>query len=157
MATLLMVFSPHGLDKLAALLHGGSYLDDAGVIKQQRRNDCAIACAAMFLKELGHAQKYRTLSAEMPLTNRGASMQELIDVLHRYGIQTFYKRIDRSRLDELPLPAIAFVNGNHFVVIEDVQPHRIIVEDPSIGRVAFYRPIFNLTWDGDVLIPPSSP
>jgi predicted double-glycine peptidase len=78
-------------------------------------------------------------------------MQQIIDVLRRQGVPSHYRRVRKDNIDHLPLPAIAFVRGNHFVLIEEVKDHVVTVSDPSIGRVQFARPIFNATWDGDVI------
>ncbi|MBM3762925.1 MAG: hypothetical protein FJW36_22080 [Acidobacteria bacterium] len=47
---------------------------------------------------------------------------------------------------------VAFVSGNHFVVVDEVDNKRVVVRNPALGRIAYQPETFNRMWRGEVLI-----
>jgi ABC-type bacteriocin/lantibiotic exporter with double-glycine peptidase domain len=53
----------------------------------------------------------------------------------------------------MPLPAIASVNGDHFVVVRRVAADGVLeVDDPAIGRLHWPLAAFRRAWAGLVLV-----
>jgi len=150
--TIKVFFSPHGVEKISAAMQGGIYLDQSRIVRQRRRNECAVACMAMLLNMRDQEQQYDILLNLTHLNAEGASMAEMMRVLDSFRVPTKYIRIQANDLDRMSLPAIAFVHRDHFVVVTDVDQSWVTVEDPAIGRVRFFRPFFLLSWGGDLLV-----
>jgi ABC-type bacteriocin/lantibiotic exporter with double-glycine peptidase domain len=56
-------------------------------------------------------------------------------------------------LGYLPLKAIAFVGGDHFVVIQRfVAPDVLEVDDPALGRLFWPVRAFKKAWSGETLV-----
>jgi ABC-type bacteriocin/lantibiotic exporter with double-glycine peptidase domain len=147
-----LAFSNTASDYVRAALEGARYLDRQNVVLQKGARDCAVACVDMVLKRHGQQVEYARLRALTGLTARGASMLDIRRTLEALGATVETRRIGWSDLMASPLPAIAFIHKNHFVVVESVSDAGVVVLDPSIGRVRFTRWLFSLNWDGEIVL-----
>ena len=64
------------------------------------------------------------------------------------GLAARSVRASKSRLDELPLPAIVHWEGNHWVVLYDVDDEHVRVADPARGLRRITRDEFVENWSG---------
>lgn len=67
----------------------------------------------------------------------GVSAWEIIETAEKFGLEASGYEVDASDLDQVPLPAVAYWNNNHFVVVEAWSPQSISVVDPANGRVTY--------------------
>jgi ABC-type bacteriocin/lantibiotic exporter with double-glycine peptidase domain len=51
-----------------------------------------------------------------------------------------------------PLPAIAYINDSHYVVVNEVTPSAVYVFDTAIGHVKLSRQTFEQAWKGYLLL-----
>ena len=64
------------------------------------------------------------------------------------GLDVKAVKASRDRLDELPLPAIVHVGGNHWTVLHEVGPDQVRVADPAVGLRRLPREEFLEDWSG---------
>ena len=92
------------------------------------------------------------------LDNRGASLEHLQRSAEQLGFQSRPVRIADAHLTGATLPAIAHLQGDHYVAIFDANADAVIMGDPAVGVIRHSRLEFRQLWDGTLLLlqPPSS-
>lgn len=134
-------------------LKGADSLEETGLVRQQRSNDCGVACLQMVFRAKGIDVPAARLRAETTATERGTSLLELQRVAEAHGLAASSWQLKFESLKKIPLPAIAFVDGDHYVVIERIEnDHRVIVLDPAGGRLRYELSAFEQRWRGEILI-----
>ena len=138
---------------ISSQLMGVEYLGQEGVVRQQMKYDCGIACLQMVLEHKGIKVIAEKLRAEAGMLSNGTSLWGLKQAAEANGLKASTWQLSISDLSQIPLPAIAFVGGNHFVVIEQVeQDGHLIILDPGYGRLRYEASTFEHLWRGEVLI-----
>ena len=121
------------------------------IVRQQKNSDCGPAALKMVLDH--HGITGATL-AELELATGtgpdGTSMLALKRAAEARGLDGQGLRLPVERLDDIPLPAIAHVHGDHFVVIRSAG-EELVVDDPSLGRLRMNARTFDRSWNGVVL------
>ena len=123
----------------------------AEVVRQQGRSDCGPAALKMILDH--HGITGVTL-AELEVATEtgpdGTSMLALKRTAEQRGLASQGLRLPVARLHGIPMPAIAHVHGDHFVVLRQAGS-KLIIDDPSLGRLRMSAKTFERSWDGVVL------
>jgi ABC-type bacteriocin/lantibiotic exporter with double-glycine peptidase domain len=93
------------------------------------------------------------LVLRLRMTPRGTSMLDVRRAAAEFGVPAkswIIKPVDLSRI---PLPAIAFVNKDHFVVIRRfIAPEVLEVDDPALGKLRWPMRAFIRAWSGETLV-----
>ena len=80
-------------------------------------------------------------------------MLRLKQVAEKWGLSAEGWRIAPDDLDRIPLPAIALLNRNHYVVVESLAgAGQLIYADPALGRVRMNRRLFLWRSRGEMLL-----
>ena len=138
---------------LRARVLGATFLGDQDVILQAHGNDCGAASLEMILAAHGIRRSLADLSQQLRLTANGTSLLNLRQVSTELGLPGRSWSIGPSDLNRVPLPAIAFVGGDHFVVIERLAgPDVLVVDDPALGRLRWPVREFRKAWSGETLV-----
>ncbi len=127
------------------------------VVRQQKRSDCGPAALKMILDH--HGLVGATLAELEVATGAGpdgTSMLALKKAAEERGLAGQGLRLPVERLDDIPMPAIAHVHGDHFVVIRSAG-QELVIDDPSLGRLRMSSRTFERSWDGVVLAFTSGP
>lgn len=127
------------------------------VVRQQKRSDCGPAALKMIFDH--HGLTGATLAELEVATGTGpdgTSMLALKKAAEARGLSGQGLRLPVERLDDIPLPAIAHVHGDHFVVIRSAG-QELVIDDPSLGRLRMSSRTFERSWDGIVLAFTNSP
>jgi predicted double-glycine peptidase len=141
------------LKKLHAWLQGARFISVDGVILQSHKNDCGPASLKMVLAAHGINPPINDLTANLLLNPQGTSMMQLRLVSTQWGVPAKSWHIQLKDLSRLPLPAIAFVNKNHFVVIRRfAAPEVLEVDDPALGKLQWPARSFQRIWSGEMLV-----
>ncbi len=144
---------PGFVKRVRARMLGARFLTDDGVVLQSERNDCGVASLKMILAAHGVERSLASLASELPLTARGTSMLALRQASIRLGVPARSWAICPEDLRRIPLPAIAFVHGDHFVVIRSlIAPDLLEVDDPALGRLRWPTSKFRKVWSGETLV-----
>ena len=121
------------------------------VVRQQKRSDCGPAALKMILDHHGIAgATLAELEADTGTGPDGTSMLALKRAAEDRGLVSQGLRLPVERLDDIPMPAIAHVHGDHFVVIRSAGDE-LVIDDPSLGRLRMSSSTFERSWDGVLL------
>ena len=87
--------------------------------------------------------------------NQGTTLLGLRDAAKYKGLnpQGIKSNLKLLKKNDVPLPAIAYVGGNHFLVFEKVVPHGVLISDPA-DKYDHYLSFKELSkiWNGELLI-----
>ena len=117
-------------------------------IYQLDEMDCGAACLAMICRHFGRSVSMSRVRAAVHTATDGTSLAGLTRGADALGLAARSVRASKSRLDELPLPAIVHWKGNHWVVVYDVTERHVRVSDPARGRRRLPRAEFLEGWSG---------
>jgi ATP-binding cassette, subfamily B, bacterial CvaB/MchF/RaxB len=118
----------------------GSYLNFTGrarlpVMLQNEIAECGVACLAMIAAYHGHELDLNALRRRFPVSLKGTTLKELIDIASRLGLSSRALRLEPEHLRQLRLPAILHWDLNHFVVLKSVGPRGVTIHDPARGAL----------------------
>ncbi|MHA6280812.1 peptidase domain-containing ABC transporter [Salinimicrobium sp. CAU 1759] len=118
--------------------------------RQLDQMDCGPTCLKIITDFLGgdfHLDYLRQISC---LQKGGVSVSGLTGALEKIGIPSLgiTATIDEL-IEEMPLPAIAHWQGNHFLVIYKVSRRYVYVSDPALGRMKYTHREFLRQWAGE--------
>ena|SRR5213593_2861620 len=149
----LLLKHPSDLNRLGAWWAGGEFLGAEGVVFQQARNDCGPATLAMMLMHFGIPSSVEELRRQANLDAHGTSMLSLIRMAETKGLKAAGWRLTFAELQQAPMPVIAFINHNHFVVVRRIESNGdVLVLDPALGQLRFRRWRFQERWSGETLV-----
>lgn len=88
----------------------------------------------------------------MPPKEEGTSMLELRDVFRRIGLKATGKRETLEGLIKVPYPAVAHLNGNHFVTVSVADDEMVRFFDGSGRAKTMKLSDFGKKWDRTLLV-----
>jgi hypothetical protein len=139
--------NPGSLRLALAKWSGAEVLEATDVVFQRGQNGCGPACLRMVARSLGvklvDQEDWRDIQR---------SLGDLMRSAARAGLEAKAWRLRKQDLDIAAKPLIAFVSGNHFVVVDESNEWRVVVRDPALGKLSYERGKFNRIWSGEVLI-----
>lgn len=95
--------------------------------------ECGLACLAMIGRYHGHDVDLAGLRRRFPVSIKGATLSQLIDVAGKLGLASRPLRVELEYLEHLRTPCIAHWNMNHFVVLKKVGRDHVEIHDPALG------------------------
>jgi len=120
------------------------------IVRQLDSMDCGAACLAMVCAYHGMEYSLTSLRDITFVDLEGVSLLNIKTAAEKIGLETLPVKADYAKLQrELPLPAIAHWDQNHFVVVYDVQDDEVVIGDPAMGERKMNRTDFLQNW-GDV-------
>ena len=94
--------------------------------------DCGAACLRMIAKSYGRFYSLDYLRELTYLNREGVSLLGISDAAEQIGLKTLAASVPYNRLaDDIPLPAIAHWDNNHFVVVYEATDKYVWVGDPA--------------------------
>lgn len=152
LAAHLLASNPQVLRSLSARWRGAEYLGEEGVIRQNTPYDCGVACLRMVAQAMGKNEDAAAIRGLAGTTADGTSLLGLKSAAENLGLPASTWRLRSPDLASVRLPLIAFVDGNHFVVVREVSDGYVIVLDPASGRLKHSVQSFAERWSGEALI-----
>jgi ATP-binding cassette subfamily B protein len=110
--------------------------------------DCGAASLAMVCRHFGRDVSIPRIREAVHTATDGTSLAGITRGAEELGLDARSVRASKSRLDELPLPAIVHWEGNHWLVLYDVHDGHVRVADPALGLRRIPRDEFVEKWSG---------
>lgn len=126
------------------------------VVSQFLKTECGLCCAAMISQYYGRHVSLEELREFQQPGRDGISGKQLRDVFDWLGFDCKIYRCKREHLPAIPLPAIAFWENAHYVVIEKAKGNRVYIVDPGAGRVIVSLEEFDRLFSGLMFCPKPS-
>ena len=114
---------------------------------QMDSHDCGPAALKMVVKYYGKYVSLQKLRDLCGITREGVSLKDISTGAEAVGLRSLAVRCTLEDIVErVPLPAIVFWNGNHFVVVYKTSRKHVYVADPMKGHVCYTHQEFLKGW-----------
>ena len=122
-------------------------------VQQADVSESGVACLAMVLSYHGRYVPLDELRQTCGAQRNGSRPSNLIRGAQRYGVIGKGFKADLAKLKTMPMPLVAFVNFNHFVVLEgiDSAQGKVYLNDPADGPRTVSQAAFAEQFTGIVL------
>ncbi|MCR5194752.1 MAG: ATP-binding cassette domain-containing protein [Pseudobutyrivibrio sp.] len=120
------------------------------IVLQTSQSDCLIACATMIMSSFGSNIPAYVLAEKIELSKAGSNVLQLREALREFGFGVDGYKVEKIETNDI-LPAIAYVNNNHFIVITKVKSKSIEGIDPAIGKIKYTIEEFNEIYSGVII------
>ena len=117
-------------------------------VRQIDETDCGAASLAMVCRHFGRAVSLARIRQLVHTSIDGTSLRGLCSAARELGLAARSVKASSGDLADMPLPAIVHWDGNHWLVLYDVQPGRVSVADPAAGLRRIGRDEFEKRWTG---------
>ena len=119
---------------------------------QQSASDCGVACLVMIALYYGKKFSISRLRDLANVDRNGASLEALVTAAESIGFKTRGVKASLDKLSEQSLPAIAWWEGKHFIVVNLITKDKVIVSDPAIGQRSLSHTEFEKGWTENVIL-----
>lgn len=117
------------------------------VYRQLDSRDCGPACLRMVAAHYGRPVALEYLREQLGLARQGVTLHALGEVAGQLGFDTLPAEVSLDTLQrQVPLPCIAFLDQEHFVVVYGTRRGHLLVADPHRGRVRYPAAEFAARW-----------
>ncbi|MEV6678190.1 peptidase domain-containing ABC transporter [Streptomyces erythrochromogenes] len=110
--------------------------------------DCGAACVAMVCRFFGRNVRLARVRDAVHTGPDGTSLNGLVRGAEALGLVSATLKASKSRLEQLPLPAVVHYRGNHWVVLYDSNVKYVRVADPALGLRRIRLEEFLDNWSG---------
>ncbi|MEP6604216.1 MAG: peptidase domain-containing ABC transporter, partial [Spartobacteria bacterium] len=117
-------------------------------ITQIDEMDCGAASLGMICRHFGRKVSLSRIRQLCHTATDGTSLKALTRAASELGLAARALKISLRNLDSMPLPAIVHWEGNHWIVLYDVDEQSVRVADPAMGLRRIPRREFETKWTG---------
>jgi ATP-binding cassette subfamily B protein len=117
-------------------------------IMQIDEMDCGAASLAMICRHFGRKVSLARIRQFCHTATDGTSLKALSRAATELGLAARALKVSLRNLSVMPLPAIVHWEGNHWIVLYDVDKQFVRVADPALGLRKVPRREFEAKWTG---------
>ena len=117
-------------------------------VRQIDEADCGAACVAMICRYFGRAVSLARIRQLVHTSLDGSSLRGICLAAEELGLAARSVKASPRNLLEMPLPAVLHWEGNHWVVLYDVDARHARIADPATGLARVPRDEFDRKWTG---------
>jgi HlyB family type I secretion system ABC transporter len=117
-------------------------------IQQIDEMDCGAASVGMICRHFGRKVSLARIRQLCHTATDGTSLKALCRATVELGLAARALKVSLRNLPLMPLPAIVHWEGNHWMVLYDVDQTHVRVADPAIGLRKIPRKEFEQKWSG---------
>ena len=121
------------------------------VILQMSAVECGAACLAMILNYYGRKTSLSECRDHCGVGRDGLTARVIASSARHYGLRVKSYSLDLADFKYVQLPAIAYWNFSHFVVVERWSQKIVEIVDPAVGRCQLTADEFDAGFTGVVL------
>ncbi|MEK6274970.1 MAG: peptidase domain-containing ABC transporter [Actinomycetota bacterium] len=110
--------------------------------------DCGAACLAMATRHFGRPVSLAHIRRLVHTSIDGTSLAGIASGAEQLGLRVRSVKASKTRIAELPLPAVCHFEGNHWIVLYRVDDKHVRLADPGRGLVKMDRKEFEEKWSG---------
>ena len=104
--------------------------------------DCGASSLAIVCRYYGKAISLARIRQLVHTGLDGASLKAICEGANELGLAARAVKASPAGLDQMPLPAIVHWDGNHWVVLYDVDDSHVKISDPAVGKRRMTRDEF---------------
>ena len=140
---------------------GEPFADDKGLFRKRGKRirkiehitqidemDCGAASLGMICRHFGRKVSLARIRQLCHTATDGTSLKALSRAANELGLAARALKISLRNLPMMPLPAIVHWEGNHWIVLYDVDEQFVRVADPGLGLRKLPRREFEEKWTG---------
>src|SRR6184192_4084273 len=137
------------------------FADDEGHFRKRKRRirkfehitqidemDCGAASLGMICRHFGRKVSLARIRQLCHTATDGTSLKALCRAAVELGLAARALKVSLRNLSVMPLPAIVHWEGNHWMVLYDVDETQVRVADPALGLRKIPRKEFEQKWSG---------
>ncbi|HXY60459.1 MAG TPA: peptidase domain-containing ABC transporter [Chthoniobacterales bacterium] len=117
-------------------------------IQQIDEMDCGAASLGMICRHFGRKVSLARIRQLCHTATDGTSLKALVRAATELGLAARALKVSLRNLPMMPLPAIVHWEGNHWIVLYDVDTEFVRVADPALGLRKISRSEFEGKWTG---------
>ena len=110
--------------------------------------DCGAACLGMICRHFGRKVSLARIRQLCHTATDGTSLKAISHAATELGLAARPLKISYRHLPQMPLPAIVHWEGNHWIVLYDLNEQFVRVADPARGLRKISRLEFEAKWTG---------
>jgi ATP-binding cassette subfamily B protein len=140
---------------------GAPFSDEKGLFRKRGKSirkidhimqidemDCGAACLGMICRYFGRKVSLVRIRQLCHTATDGTSLKAISRAATELGLAARALKISLRNLSLMPLPAIVHWEGDHWIVLYDVQDQFVRVADPALGLKKLPRSEFEAKWTG---------
>ncbi len=137
------------------------FADEGGLFKKRHRRirkfqhvaqidemDCGAASLGMVCRHFGRKVSLTRIRQLCHTSTDGTSLKAMCRAATELGLAARALKVSVRNLPFMPLPAIIHWEGNHWMVLFDVNEKFVRVADPALGNRKISRKEFEMSWSG---------